>query len=161
MPLRVHPVLINGRSSALALGPAGRIRRRADGLFQGSRGGGRRARDDGELFRRSLRIQERRARDVGAGAQRGGPGLVRRPPKQFFGYNADSPTKSALRSLAEALRPERQGAGIHVMIICPLDTDTPQLAEVNRLLAPGFSWSVDQTARRARAEANRAKSGKA
>jgi hypothetical protein len=46
------------------------------------------------------------------------------------------------------------------MIICPLDTDTPQLAGVNRLLAPGFSWSFDQTARRARAEANRAKSGK-
>lgn len=127
----------------------------------------------------------------------------------FFGYTPYAPTKFALRGLAESLRAELNGTGVHVMIVYPPDTDTPQLAEenltkpvetraitssgglwsadaiarvtlaglerkrfavtpgwqitalswLNSILAPVLYWSFDRTARQARANADRAKSG--
>lgn len=49
-----------------------------------------------------------------------------------FGYTPYSPTKFALRGLAESLRGEMQRYGIHVSIAYPPDTDTPQLAQENK-----------------------------
>jgi 3-dehydrosphinganine reductase len=46
-----------------------------------------------------------------------------------YGYTPYSPSKFALRGLAESLRGELKVAGIHVGIVYPPDTDTPQLAE--------------------------------
>jgi 3-dehydrosphinganine reductase len=46
----------------------------------------------------------------------------------LFGYTPYSPTKFALRGLAESLRAELKPTGVHVMIVYPPDTDTPQLA---------------------------------
>jgi len=51
----------------------------------------------------------------------------------IFGYSAYAPSKFALRGLAETLRAELRGDGIGVSIIYPPDTDTPQLAEENRM----------------------------
>ncbi|MSU49621.1 MAG: SDR family NAD(P)-dependent oxidoreductase [Opitutus sp.] len=72
----------------------------------------------------------------------------------FFGYTPYSPTKFALRGLAEALRAEMQGTGVHVMIVYPPDTDTPQLAEENltkpvetrAITAGGGLWTADAVA---------------
>ena len=55
-----------------------------------------------------------------------GAGLV-----GLFGYAAYSPSKFALRGLAEALRAELRPAGVGVSIVYPPDTDTPQLAAEN------------------------------
>jgi len=73
----------------------------------------------------------------------------------FFGYTPYSPTKFALRGLAESLRAEMQGTGVHVMIVYPPDTDTPQLAEENltkpvetkALTAGGGLWTADAVAK--------------
>lgn len=73
----------------------------------------------------------------------------------FFGYTPYSPTKFALRGLAESLRAELVDTGVHVMIVYPPDTDTPQLAEENRtkpvetqaITAGGGLWSADAVAR--------------
>jgi 3-dehydrosphinganine reductase len=46
-----------------------------------------------------------------------------------YGYTPYSPSKFALRGLAESLRGELKVTGIHVGIVYPPDTDTPQLAE--------------------------------
>lgn len=49
----------------------------------------------------------------------------------FFGisgYSAYAPSKFALRGLAEVLRVELAPQGIRVTLLCPPDTDTPQLA---------------------------------
>ena len=78
-----------------------------------------------------------------------GAGLV-----GLFGYTAYSPTKFALRGLAEALRAELKSTGVRIMIVYPPDTDTPQLAEENRtkpvetraLTAAGGLWSADDVA---------------
>ena len=73
----------------------------------------------------------------------------------LFGYTPYAPSKFALRGLAEALRAELQGTGVHVAIVYPPDTETPQLAEENRtkppetkaLTAGGGVWSADDVAR--------------
>jgi 3-dehydrosphinganine reductase len=73
----------------------------------------------------------------------------------FFGYTAYAPSKFALRGLAEALRAELAGTGVHVMIVYPPDTDTPQLAEENRtkpvetraITAGGGLWTAEAVAR--------------
>lgn len=44
------------------------------------------------------------------------------------GYAAYAPSKFALRGLAEVLRVELAPLGIRVTLLCPPDTDTPQLA---------------------------------
>jgi 3-dehydrosphinganine reductase len=50
----------------------------------------------------------------------------------IYGYTPYSPSKFALRGLAESLRGELKPMGINVSIIYPPDTDTPQLAEENK-----------------------------
>lgn len=73
----------------------------------------------------------------------------------LFGYTAYSPTKFALRGLAESLRAELKSTGVRVAIVYPPDTDTPQLAEENltkpaetkALTASGGLWSADDVAR--------------
>ncbi|KTD19240.1 SDR family oxidoreductase [Legionella jordanis] len=49
----------------------------------------------------------------------------------LFGYSAYSPSKFAIRGLAESLRPEFKRLGINISIAYPPDTDTPQLAQEN------------------------------
>jgi 3-dehydrosphinganine reductase len=46
-----------------------------------------------------------------------------------FGFTAYSPTKFALRGLAESIRPELVRSGVGVSIVYPPDTDTPMLKE--------------------------------
>jgi 3-dehydrosphinganine reductase len=46
-----------------------------------------------------------------------------------YGYTPYSPSKFALRGLAESLRGELKVMGVHIGIVYPPDTDTPQLAE--------------------------------
>ncbi|MEI2640182.1 MAG: SDR family oxidoreductase [Microthrixaceae bacterium] len=49
----------------------------------------------------------------------------------IYGYTAYSPTKFALRGLAESLRSELRPDGIAVSVIYPPDTDTPGFAKEN------------------------------
>jgi 3-dehydrosphinganine reductase len=63
-----------------------------------------------------------------------------------FGYTAYSPTKFALRGLAEALRGEVGRDGVGVSILYPPDTDTPQLAEEN-LTKPAETKRINASAR--------------
>jgi 3-dehydrosphinganine reductase len=73
----------------------------------------------------------------------------------LFGYTPYVPSKFALRGLAESLRAELQGTGVHVAIVYPPDTETPQLVEENRtkpvetkaITAGGGVWSADDVAR--------------
>jgi 3-dehydrosphinganine reductase len=73
----------------------------------------------------------------------------------FFGYTPYAPSKFAVRGLAEALRAELCDTGVHVMIVYPPDTDTPQLAEENltkpvetkALTAGGGLWTAEAVAR--------------
>jgi 3-dehydrosphinganine reductase len=51
----------------------------------------------------------------------------------IYGYTAYSASKFAMRGLAESLRAELRPLHIAVSIAYPPDTDTPQLAEENRL----------------------------
>ena len=70
-------------------------------------------------------------RDRGAGRIvmiSSGTGLI-----GVFGYTAYSPTKFALRGLAESLRAEVKRDGIGISIVYPPDTDTPQLTAENRI----------------------------
>lgn len=55
-----------------------------------------------------------------------GAGLV-----GLFGYSAYSPTKFALRGLAESLRNELCTENINISVVYPPDTNTPQLAKEN------------------------------
>lgn len=55
-----------------------------------------------------------------------GAGLV-----GLFGYSAYSPSKFAIRGLAEALRPEFKRFGVHISVVYPPDTDTNQLHQEN------------------------------
>jgi 3-dehydrosphinganine reductase len=72
----------------------------------------------------------------------------------FFGYTPYSPTKFALRGLAEALRAELKDTGVGITIVYPPDTDTPQLAEENltkpvetkAITAGGGLWTADAVA---------------
>lgn len=56
-----------------------------------------------------------------------GAGLV-----GLFGYTPYSPSKFALRGLAESLRGELKGTGVGLSIVYPPDTDTPQLQAENK-----------------------------
>ena len=81
-----------------------------------------------------------------------GAGLVGIP-----GYSPYTPTKFAVRGLAETLRTELQPLGIHVLVVYPPDTDTPQLedeaatkpVETAAITAVGGLWSADEVARAA------------
>jgi len=72
-----------------------------------------------------------------------------------FGYAAYSPSKFALRGLAEVLRAELRRDGIGVSIVYPPDTDTPQLAAENEIKPPetraiasgAKTWSAEDVAR--------------
>jgi 3-dehydrosphinganine reductase len=50
----------------------------------------------------------------------------------IYGYTTYSPTKFALRGLAESLRGEMKVYGVNVSIVYPPDTDTPQLVAENK-----------------------------
>nr|VFJ75478.1 MAG: 3-dehydrosphinganine reductase [Candidatus Kentron sp. FM]VFJ75799.1 MAG: 3-dehydrosphinganine reductase [Candidatus Kentron sp. FM]VFK22320.1 MAG: 3-dehydrosphinganine reductase [Candidatus Kentron sp. FM] len=71
-----------------------------------------------------------------------------------FGYTPYSPTKFALRGLAESLRSEVKQDGIGVSIVYPPDTDTPQLAaenlvkpvETRAISGTAKTWSADDVA---------------
>lgn len=73
----------------------------------------------------------------------------------IYGYSPYSPTKFALKGLAECLRAELKPSGISVTIAYPPDTDTPQLAEENRakpyetkkITQTGGLWSAERVAR--------------
>jgi 3-dehydrosphinganine reductase len=72
-----------------------------------------------------------------------------------YGYTPYSPSKFALRGLAESLRGELKGSGINLSIIYPPDTDTPQLAEENKtkppetkaITASAETWTAEAIAR--------------
>ena len=53
-----------------------------------------------------------------------------------FGYSAYCPSKFAVVGFSEVLRGELKGYNIRVSVLCPPDTDTPQLAEENRTKPP-------------------------
>ena len=63
-----------------------------------------------------------------------------------YGYTSYSPSKFALRGLAESLRGELKRSGIGVSIVYPPDTDTPQLREENRT-KPEATKRITGTAR--------------
>nr|VFK60342.1 MAG: 3-dehydrosphinganine reductase [Candidatus Kentron sp. UNK]VFK69216.1 MAG: 3-dehydrosphinganine reductase [Candidatus Kentron sp. UNK] len=71
-----------------------------------------------------------------------------------FGYTPYSPSKFALRGLAESLRAEVKQDGIEVSIVYPPDTDTPQLTAENRIKpvetraisGKAKTWSADDVA---------------
>lgn len=50
----------------------------------------------------------------------------------LYGYTPYSPSKFAVRGLAESLRGELKTAGLDISIVYPPDTDTPQLAAENQ-----------------------------
>jgi 3-dehydrosphinganine reductase len=72
----------------------------------------------------------------------------------IYGYSAYSPTKFALRGLAESLRGELKPLGIKISVVYPPDTDTPQLAQENQtkpletkqISGMAKIWSADQVA---------------
>ncbi len=78
-----------------------------------------------------------------------GAGLV-----GLFGYSAYSPSKFALRGLAESLRGELKPKGVKVAIVYPPDTDTPQLvaenktkpAETKAITATAKTWTAEGVA---------------
>ncbi len=53
-----------------------------------------------------------------------------------FGYSAYGPSKYAVRGLSDVLRAELRPHGIHVSIVYPPDTDTPQLTYENQFKPP-------------------------
>ncbi|MFT6074760.1 MAG: 3-dehydrosphinganine reductase [Yoonia sp.] len=73
----------------------------------------------------------------------------------IFGYTSYSPTKFALRGLAESLRGEIAADGVGVSIVYPPDTDTPQLTaenltkpvETKAITASAAMWSADAVAK--------------
>jgi 3-dehydrosphinganine reductase len=78
-----------------------------------------------------------------------GAGLV-----GLYGYTPYSPSKFALRGLAESLRGELKPSGIHLSIVYPPDTDTPQLQAENQtkplatqlITATAQTWSAEAVA---------------
>jgi 3-dehydrosphinganine reductase len=79
-----------------------------------------------------------------------GAGLV-----GLYGYTPYSPSKFALRGLAESLRGELKASGISLSIVYPPDTDTPQLAaenrtkpiETQRITGSAKTWQPEDIAR--------------
>lgn len=73
----------------------------------------------------------------------------------IFGYTPYSPSKFALRGLAESLRGELKPEGVTVSIVYPPDTDTPQLEQENRtkpaetklMTATAKMWTPEDVAR--------------
>ncbi len=53
-----------------------------------------------------------------------------------FGYAAYAPSKFAVWGFSEVLRSELKPHGIAVSVVCPPDTDTPQLREENKTKPP-------------------------
>ncbi len=71
-----------------------------------------------------------------------------------FGYSAYAPSKYAVRGLSDVLRAELRPYGVHVSIVYPPDTDTPQLAYESqfkppetRALGSGVVLTADDVAR--------------
>jgi 3-dehydrosphinganine reductase len=72
----------------------------------------------------------------------------------IYGYTPYSPSKFAVRGLAEALRGELKVWNIGVSIVYPADTDTPQLeaenrtkpAETKQITATAQMWSAEDMA---------------
>ena len=72
----------------------------------------------------------------------------------LYGYSAYSPSKFALRGLAESLRGELKLHNIKVSIVYPPDTDTPQLVAENKtkppetkaITATADTWSAEGVA---------------
>uniref|UniRef100_A0A9J8C5P7 3-dehydrosphinganine reductase n=1 Tax=Cyprinus carpio carpio TaxID=630221 RepID=A0A9J8C5P7_CYPCA len=60
----------------------------------------------------------------------------------LFGYTAYSPSKFALRGLAEALQMEMKPYNIYVTVAYPPDTDTPGFAEENKTKQGNFTSAV-------------------
>lgn len=79
-----------------------------------------------------------------------GAGLV-----GLFGYTPYSPSKFALRGLAESLRGELKDTGIGLSIVYPPDTDTPQLQaeqktkplETKNITASAAMWQSEDVAK--------------
>ena len=73
----------------------------------------------------------------------------------IYGYSAYSPSKFAVRGLAESLRGELKGLEVGISIIYPPDTDTPQLEEENKTKPPATKlitatakvWSAESVAK--------------
>ena len=73
----------------------------------------------------------------------------------LYGYTAYSPSKFALRGLAESLRGELKPKGINLSIVYPPDTDTPQLKEENKtkpletkkITATAQTWTAENMAK--------------
>lgn len=73
----------------------------------------------------------------------------------IFGYCSYSPTKFALRGLAESLRGELKRDNISVSIVYPPDTDTPQLVEESKtkpdetkaMTASAKKWGAEDVAK--------------
>lgn len=63
-----------------------------------------------------------------------------------YGYSAYSPSKFAVRGLAEVLRSEFKPDGIRVSIAYPPDTDTPQLAQENQT-KPAETYAISGNAK--------------
>jgi 3-dehydrosphinganine reductase len=72
-----------------------------------------------------------------------------------FGYTAYSPAKYAVRSFSDVLRSELKPYSIHVSVVFPPDTDTPQLhyenqfkpLETQRISGAARAMTADQAAR--------------
>ena len=72
----------------------------------------------------------------------------------LFGYTSYSPSKFALRGLAEALRAELRADNVGVSIVYPPDTETPMLEEENKtkpeetklMTAVVKTWTADAVA---------------
>nr|WP_245817410.1 SDR family oxidoreductase [Hydrococcus rivularis] len=73
----------------------------------------------------------------------------------IYGYTPYSPSKFALRGLAESLRGELKPLGIQISIVYPPDTDTPQLEIENKskpletklITRTAQTWSAQAVAR--------------
>lgn len=73
----------------------------------------------------------------------------------IYGYTAYSPSKFAIRGLAEALRSELKLDGIQVSVVYPPDTNTPQLIAENEtkpqatktITATAKVWQPEEVAR--------------
>jgi len=72
----------------------------------------------------------------------------------FIGYSSYSPTKFALRGLADSLRSELSGFGIRVSICYPPDVDTPGFWQEEKIKPaetkscfPSSPWPADHVAR--------------
>ena len=70
----------------------------------------------------------------------------------IYGYSAYAPSKYAVRGLAEVLRSEIKPHGIGISVVYPPDTDTPQLAQEERI-KPAETRAITATARTWSAEA--------